>query len=97
MGFTVWETVSEAPVGDNTLADAKSFFGESMCLLGNLDQIEFLKTASPEAVEDRTRSVVETGRPGGHYIFSTSDFLEKGTPIDNVKTMISAAKEAGRY
>jgi uroporphyrinogen decarboxylase len=97
MGFTVWETVSEPPVGDNTLQDAKAFFGDSMCLLGNLDQIEFLKTASPAEVADRTRGVVETGKPGGHYIFSTSDFLEKGTPIENVKAMIVAAKEAGGY
>ncbi len=97
MGFTVWETVSEDPVGDNSLADAKSFFGDSMCLLGNLDQIEFLKTASPMEVAERTRQVVETGKPGGHYIFSTSDFLEKGTPIENVKAMIVAAKEAGGY
>jgi uroporphyrinogen decarboxylase len=61
------------------------------------DQIEFLKTASPEAVADRARHVMETGKPGGHYIFSTSDFLEKGTPIENVKAMIAAAKEAGGY
>ena len=97
MGFTVWETVSEDPVGDNTLADAKSFFGDSMCLLGNLDQIHFLKTAEPEAVAARTRQVVETGKPGGHYIFSTSDFLEKGTRIENVKAMIAAAKAAALY
>lgn len=97
MGFTVWETVAEAPVGDNTLQEAKHFFGDSMCLLGNLDQIDFLKTAEPEAVADRTRQVVETGMPGGHYIFSTSDFLEKGTRIENVKAMIAAAKAAGAY
>lgn len=97
MGFTVWETVSETPVGDNTLQDAKSFFGDSMCLLGNLDQIEFLKTASPQEVAEKTRALVEIGKPGGHYIFSTSDFLEKGTPLENVKAMIVAATEAGKY
>jgi len=36
------------------------------------------------------------GKPGGHLIFSTSDFLEKGTPVENVKAMIKTAKEAGR-
>ena len=97
MAFTVWETVSEDPVGDNTLQDAKECFGETMCLLGNLDQIHFLKTASPQEVAEKTRAVMEIGKPGGHYIFSTSDFLEKGTPLENVKTMINAARKAGRY
>ncbi len=97
MAFTVWETVSEDPVGDNTLQDAKDFFGETMCLLGNLDQIHFLKTASPQEVGEKTHAIMEIGKPGCHYIFSTSDFLEKGTPLENVKAMISAAKDAGKY
>jgi len=97
MAFNVWETVSEAPVGDNTLQDAKSCFGETMCLLGNLDQIHFLKTASAKEVAEKTRTIMEVGKPGGHYIFSTSDFLEKDTPLENVKAMIQAAKEAGSY
>ncbi len=97
MGFTVWETVSEDPVGDNTLQDAKNYFGDSTCLLGNLDQVYFLKNASPQEVAGKTRVIMEIGKPGGHYIFSTSDFLEKGTPIENVKAMIEAAIEAGQY
>ncbi len=97
MAFTLWETISEPPFGDNMLEEAKAFFGDSMCLLGNLDQIEFLKIATPEEVAERTRQVMETGMPGGHYIFSTSDFLEKGTPLENVKAMIAAAREAGNY
>jgi len=97
MAFTVWETVSEDPVGDNTLQDAKDCFGETMCLLGNLDQIHFLKTALPQEVAGKTRAIMEIGKLGGHYIFSTSDFLEKDTPLENIKAMIDAAREAGRY
>ncbi len=97
MGFTVWETDSEEPVGDSTLQDAKNYFGDSMCLLGNLDQVHFLKTASTQEVAGKTREIMEIGKPGGFYIFSTSDFLEKGTPIENIKAMIKSAKEAGKY
>jgi len=63
----------------------------------DFEEPHFLKTASPEEVADRTRSVMETGKPGGHYIFSTSDFLEKGTPLENVKAMIDAATGSGWY
>ncbi len=97
LGMTVWETVSEAPRGDNRLADAKAALGDRICLLGNLDQVDFLKHATPAAVATRTRAIVETGKPGGRYIFSTSDFLEKDTPRENVVAMIEAAREAGRY
>ena len=97
MAFSVWETVSQSPIGDNTLEDAKTYFGDAMCLLGNLDQVHFLKTASAEQVAEKARAIIQIGKPGGHYIFSTSDFLEKDTPLENVKAMIHAAKDAGSY
>ena len=95
--FTVWETVSEAPAGDNNLAEAKAFLGDSLCLLGNLDQIHFLKTASANEIAEKRRQIVSEGKPSGHYFFSTSDFLEKDTPLANVRVTIESAKEAGRY
>ena len=95
--MTVWETVSEPPRGDNRLAEAKAALGRDVVLLGNLDQVDFLKRAAPAEVADAARQIVETGKPGGKYIFSTSDFLERNTPRDNVVAMIGAAKEAGVY
>jgi uroporphyrinogen-III decarboxylase len=97
LGMTVWETVSEPPRGDNRLAEAKAAIGDRICLLGNLDQVDFLKKATPAEVAARTREVMETGKPGGRYIFSTSDYLESPTPRENVVAMIEAAKDAGKY
>ncbi len=97
LGMTVWETVSEPPQGDNTLALAKAALGDVICLLGNLDQIDFLKRATPAAVAAKTREIVAVGKPGGRYIFSTSDYLEQPTPHANVVAMLEAAKEAGKY
>ncbi|MCX7818433.1 MAG: hypothetical protein N2652_04385 [Kiritimatiellae bacterium] len=97
LGMTVWETVAPPPRGDNSLAEAKARLGERIILLGNLDQVDFLKRASPAEVAAQTREIVRTGKPGGRYIFSTSDFLERGTPRENVVAMIEAAKAEGRY
>jgi len=97
MGMTLWETISAPPQGDNDLADAKAQLGDKLCLLGNLDQVHFLKDASPEQIAECTRQIVEIGKPGGRYIFSTSDYLEKTTPRENVVAMIEAAKKAGIY
>jgi uroporphyrinogen decarboxylase len=97
LGMTLWETVSEPPQGDNRLAEAKTALGDRICLLGNLDQVNFLKRATPAEVADKTREIMAIGKPGGRYIFSTSDYLEKPTPRENVVAMIEAAKDAGRY
>ena len=97
LGMTVWETVSEPPAGDNKLAEAKAALGDKICLLGNLDQIHFLKTASPAEVAERARQIMAVGKPGGRYIFAASDFLETGTPRENVVAMIEAARQEGSY
>ena len=97
LGMTVWETVSEPPQGDNRLADAKAALGDRICLLGNLDQVNFLKRATPSEVADKTREIMGVGKPSGRFIFSTSDYLERATPRANVVAMIQTAKEAGAY
>ncbi|MDD4873194.1 MAG: uroporphyrinogen decarboxylase family protein [Kiritimatiellae bacterium] len=97
LGMTVWETVAEPPRGDNRLAEVKAAIGNRICLLGNIDQVDFLKHATPAEVDAATRQIVRTGKPGGRFIFSTSDYLEKGTPRENVVAMIEAAKDEGRY
>ena len=97
MGLDVWETVAEAPQGDNILAEAKQHIGSKLTLMGNIDQIYFLKNSSPLEVAKRTEAIVHIGKPGGRYIFAASDYLEANTPVENVKAMIAAAKSAGVY
>ena len=97
LGMSIWETVSEPPQGDNDLAEAKRVMGDRVCLLGNLDQLRFLKVATPEEVAEKARAIMRIGKPGGRYLFAASDFLEKGTPLENVKAMLRAAEEEGVY
>lgn len=97
LGITVWETISEKPQGDNVLADAKAYFQDELILFGNLDQVHFLKEATPEEVEKRAYEVMMTGKQGGHYIFACSDYLEVGTPLENVKAMLKGARAASKY
>ena len=97
MGLDVWETVAAPPQGDNDLARAKELIGDKLCLMGNIDQVSFLKQASPGEIALQTEEIVNTGKPGGRYIFAASDFLEAGTPLENVRAMIDAAITAGKY
>jgi len=97
LGITCWETVAQAPQGDNTIAGAKAFFGDSLVLCGTLDQVHFLKTASPEQVYEAAANTVRIGKPGCCYIFAASDYLEHATPLENVKAMISGALSESAY
>lgn len=97
MGLDAWETVADAPQGDNCLEKAKRNVGDRITLIGNLDQIDFLKTATVMEIEKRTEEIMHIGKPGGRYIFACSDFLEKNTPFENIKAVIRAAKAVARY
>lgn len=97
LGITVWETVASDPQGDSNMAEAKEYFGDRLILSGNLDQVHFLKTATPEEVEEAAREQMTIGKKDGHYIFACSDYLEVGTPLENVKAMLRGAKAAAEY
>lgn len=92
LGITVWETVSPKPQGDNVLADAKAYFGDQLILFGNFDQVHFLKEGTPEEIEKAAYEQMLVGKQGAHYIFACSDYLEIGTPKENVKALLRGAK-----
>ena len=79
------------------LAEAKNFFGDSLILSGNLDQVVFLKNATVNEVCDTVAGIVETGKSGGNFIFAASDFLEKETPEENIRAAVETAIDTGRY
>lgn len=97
LGITVWETVAAPPQGDNDLAEAKAYFGRDLILSGNFEQVNFLKTATPAEIEARASGQMLAGKPGGHYIFSTSDYLEIGTSPEHVKAMLRGARACADY
>ena len=97
LGVTCWETIAQLPQGDNCLQDAKEFFGTSIVLCGTLDQVVYLKNATPEEIFALAAQTVLIGKPNAHYIFAASDFLEKGTPIENIRAMIAGAKSTAAY
>lgn len=97
LGITAWETVAEPPQGDNDLARAKKLVGDRITLIGNLDQVVFLKTASVTEVEEKTKELVSIGKLGGRYIFAVSDLLEKNTPFENIFATVNTVKKFGYY
>jgi hypothetical protein len=97
LGMTVWETISPPPQGDNDIAEVKKLLGKDLVLSGNLDQIYFLKKADAGEVRSATEKLIAVCKPGGKYLFDTSDYLEPDTPLENIKAMIETAISCGKY
>ena len=92
-----WGYLAPPPYGDVILEEAVKKLPQSMILWGNVDQIDFLRQASPEEVEERVRQVIETVKPRGNFILGTTDYLEVNTPAENIRAFVEAGHKYGRY
>jgi len=93
----VWGYVTGAPFGDVILDDVLKIIRPDMALRGNIDQVEFLRKASPSEIKKRVKDLLEKVKPRGNWILSTSDFFFDGTPYENIKAFSEAGYEFGRY
>jgi uroporphyrinogen decarboxylase len=98
LGITIYETLAAPPEGDTILSEAKELFSDTpIVLCGTFDQVNFLKSGSPEAIFEAAASIVRTGKEGGRYIFAASDYIELGTPLENMKSMLAGAQSQAAY
>jgi len=97
LGMAAYESLTSPPYGDTDLKEAKRKLGQNMTLMGNIDQIDFLRKTSPEKVREKVREVMEIAKPGGNFILSTSDYFNENTPYENIFALSEAGKEFGKY
>jgi hypothetical protein len=85
------------PFGDVDLDEALRVLRPGMALRGNVDQVEFLMTATPAEVRERVREVLDKARPRGNLILSATDFFFDGTPYANIEAFAQAGRDFGAY
>jgi len=85
------------PFGDTVLAHALKVMPAAVTLSGNIDQIEFLKTASRKEVKDRVKTVLGQAKQRGNFILSTTDYFGEDTPHENILALAEAGREFGIY
>ncbi len=95
LGIQGFETLTEPPYGDMDLGDALSRFDRRITLVGNVDQITFLRQAAPADVRRKAARILERVGARGRFILGTSDFLEEGTPHENLFALAEAGRTAG--
>jgi uroporphyrinogen-III decarboxylase len=96
------ETVNEFPKGavswlfDKTdMAAAKRILGSTCCISGNVPT-SLIVTGDAKDVKEYCRKLIAICAPGGGFILSGGAHVDKGNP-DNLRAMMDAAKEFGRY
>lgn len=92
-----WGYLTPPPLADVVLEEALSVLRPSMALRGNIDQTQFLMTATPAQVREKVRQTLELVKPRGNWILSTTDFFFDGTPYENIHAMADAGMEFGQY
>jgi hypothetical protein len=93
----VWGYLTGPPFGDVVLEDALRILRPNMALRGNIDQVEFLRKASPAEVKQRVRELLEKVKPRGNWILCTGDFPFDQQPYENLHAFAEAGREYGRY
>ena len=79
-----YESMTEPPYADNSLVKCAGEFSKDITLMGNIDQINFLKTADAAVVTAKAKEVLNIMRKHPRFILGTSDFLEENTPEENL-------------
>lgn len=67
------------PMAGMDIAEVKATCGNRICLIGNVN-CALMQTGTDEEILESCRYAMEHGKPGGGYIFSTSNVIFKGMP-----------------
>jgi uroporphyrinogen decarboxylase len=84
------------PQGGVDLAEIKRLYGDQVCLIGNVN-CGLLQSGSEAEVVADTRRALRDGMPGGGYIFSTSNCVYTGLPLERYELMHSIWRDEGHY
>lgn len=84
------------PQGGVDLAEVKRRTGGRVCLIGNVN-CALLHTGTAAAAAADVRRALRDGMPGGGYIFSTSNCIYTGMPLDRYELMLDIWRREGNY
>ncbi len=97
LGAKVVEPFSPPPLGDADLAKARTIVNGDYVMLAGVDQVNVLQNGTLDQIREVTKKTMLIGKPGGKFIMQSVDFLEYGTPIENLRAYVSTALENSWY
>lgn len=88
-GKTIW-------LFDQTdMAKAKEILGDVACIAGNVP-VTLLTFGTPEEIKEHCKQLIKTAGKNGGFILSSGAAIDNVKP-ENLRALIEAAKEYGRY
>ena len=84
------------PQGGIDIAKVKRLYGDQVCLIGNVNCGK-LDTGSDEEVIASVRYALQSGMPGGGYVFSTSNCIYTGMRLARYELMLETWRKEGNY
>lgn len=84
------------PQGGVDLAEVKRQYGDRICLIGNVN-CALLQTGTEEECIADVRRALKQGMEGYGYIFSTSNCVYTGMPLERYELMNRIWREEGIY
>ncbi|HEY3330710.1 MAG TPA: uroporphyrinogen decarboxylase family protein [Capsulimonadaceae bacterium] len=84
------------PQGGVDIAEIKRICGDRVCLIGNVN-CAMLDTGTIEDAKGSALYALQSGMPGGGYIFSTSNCVYTGMPLDHYDAILEVWREHGVY
>lgn len=82
------------PQGGVNLTVVKRQAGDRVCLIGNVN-CGSLQTGTLDDVRESVLYALKEGMPGGGYVFSTSNCVYTGMPLERYEYMLELWREHG--
>ena len=84
------------PQGGVDIAEVKRRVGRRVCLIGNVS-CALMDTGADAEVIESARYALRHGMPGGGYIFSTSNCIYTGMPLQRYELVLDVWRREGVY
>jgi corrinoid protein of di/trimethylamine methyltransferase len=79
------------------IEEVKRKWGDRLCLIGNINLDSTLTLGTPQDVRAEVYERIRAIGPGGGYMVASSNSVTDYVPLENMKAMIDATLEFGRY
>ena len=95
-GLDVLQSLQPEAVGMQA-RELKAAFGDRLAFQGGISIQQTLPFGTPQEVREQVRDTIAALAPGGGYILGTSHNIQADTPLKNVRALLGAYREFGRY
>jgi len=84
------------PQGGVDIAEVKRRIGDHICLIGNVN-CALMQNGTDEEVIESARYALKYGMPNGGYVFSTSNCIYTGMPLERYELILDVWRKEGNY